>query len=185
MILIRALRCSLVRFSTFVTLLIFDWFPPNGREKSVGANEDERFVMGVDQVGLHWLRNGATRVPLVVTRNEDEQSSGFVDTQALASPEASRSLNLLLWGISIAIILVVLLLTERRRSYVLPLILLLLSPFAQETVFGERDADTILLDVSPSMEGARDYMHGYSISLIGRWDLFTVSSIGSFHFRAR
>ena len=33
---------------------------------------------------------------------------------------------------------------------------MLLSPFAQETVFGERDAYTILLDVSPSMDGSQD-----------------------------
>ena len=43
-----------------------------------------------------------------------------LDTQAGASTEVSRSLHLLLWGISIAIMLAVLLLTERRRSYVLP-----------------------------------------------------------------
>ena len=73
---------------------------------------------------------------MVVTRNEDEQSSGFVDTQALASPEASRSLNLLLWGISIAIA-VVLLLTERRHSYVLPLILLLPAPLLETVSVSE------------------------------------------------
>ena len=52
---------------TFRDTLDFRLVSPNGREKSVGANEDERFVMGVDQVGLHWLQSGATKVPLVVT----------------------------------------------------------------------------------------------------------------------
>ena len=45
----------------FRDTLDFRLVSPNGREKSVGANEDERVVMGVDQVGLHWLRNGATK----------------------------------------------------------------------------------------------------------------------------
>ena len=94
----------------------------------VGANEDERVVTGVDQVGLigFWCDKSAIGCDL----NEGEQASGSLRPKCLRHLKL-RGRFISVMGDSIAIMLV-LLLTERRRSYLLPLILLLLSPLLRK-----------------------------------------------------